>query len=52
MDKFKRTLKQSKKFLSEHDNAKLVYFYNTAISAKHVSKLNDKSNSNRRETHE
>lgn len=34
---------QSKKFLSEHDNAKLVYFYNTAISAKHISKLNDKS---------
>lgn len=34
---------QSKKFLSQHDNAKLVYFYNTAISAKHISKLNDKS---------
>ncbi|MEW9077133.1 prephenate dehydratase [Terrisporobacter glycolicus] len=34
---------QSKNFLKNHDNLKLIYFYNTAISAKHVSDLNDKS---------
>ena len=34
---------QSKKFLRNHEDFKLIYFYNTAISAKHVSKLNDKS---------
>ena len=33
---------QSKKFLRNHEDFKLIYFYNTAISAKHVSKLNDK----------
>lgn len=34
---------QSKVFLKEHDNFKLVYYYNTAISAKHVSNLKDRS---------
>ena len=34
---------QSKNFLRNHEDFKLIYFYNTAISAKHVSKLNDKS---------
>lgn len=34
---------QSKNFLKNHDNLKLIYFYNTAISAKHISDLNDKS---------
>lgn len=34
---------QSKNFLKNHDNLKLIYFYNTAISAKHVSDLNVKS---------
>ena len=33
---------QSKNFLRNHEDFKLIYFYNTAISAKHVSKLNDK----------
>ncbi|WP_434799415.1 prephenate dehydratase [Terrisporobacter vanillatitrophus] len=34
---------QSKIFLKNNENLKLIYFYNTAISAKHVSHLNDKS---------
>lgn len=34
---------QSKNFLKNNENLKLIYFYNTAISAKHVSDLNDKS---------
>lgn len=34
---------QSKIFLKDHEDLKLIYFYNTAISAKHVSDLNDKS---------
>lgn len=34
---------QSKIFLKNNENLKLIYFYNTAISAKHVSDLNDKS---------
>ncbi len=34
---------QSREFLKEHDDFKLIYFYNTAISAKHISSLNDKS---------
>ena len=34
---------QSKKFLNEHDYLKLVNFHNTAISAKHVATLKDKS---------
>lgn len=35
---------QSKIFLKSHEDFKLIYFYNTAISAKHVSDLNEKSN--------
>ena len=34
---------QSKIFFKDHEDLKLIYFYNTAISAKHVSELNDKS---------
>ena len=34
---------QSKMFLKNHENFKLISFYNTAISAKHISNLNDKS---------
>lgn len=34
---------QSKKFLKNHEDLKLVYFHNTAISARYVSNLNDKS---------
>lgn len=34
---------QSREFLKEHDDFKLIYFYNTAISAKHISSLYDKS---------
>lgn len=34
---------QSKIFLKNHENFKLIYFYNTAISAKHISDLKDKS---------
>ena len=34
---------QSREFLKKHNNLKLIPFYNTAISAKHVSELNDKS---------
>lgn len=34
---------QSKAFLKNNENLKLIYFYNTAISAKHISELKDKS---------
>lgn len=34
---------QSKMFLKIYENFKLISFYNTAISAKHISNLNDKS---------
>lgn len=34
---------QSKIFLKNYEKLKLVYFYNTAMSAKYVSDLNDKS---------
>lgn len=33
---------QSKRFLSKYDGVKLIPYYNTAISAKHVSDLRDK----------
>lgn len=34
---------QSKEFLSNYSNLKLIPFHNTAISAKYISELNDKS---------
>lgn len=34
---------QSKNFLKEHQELKLIYFHNTAISAKYISDLNDRS---------
>lgn len=34
---------QSKIFLKNHQDLKLIYFHNTAMSAKYVSDLNDKS---------
>lgn len=34
---------QSREFLSNHNDLKLIPFHNTAISAKYISELNDKS---------
>ncbi len=34
---------QSKKFLKKYKDFKLVYYHNTAISARHISEINDKS---------
>lgn len=34
---------QSKAFLKNNEDLKLIYFYNTAISAKYISELKDKS---------